>query len=76
MISIPGITQQQKKLLDIMWDLDNQEDLLTWFETLDDDEFQQAITLHEMVLIAMMDHDNQNNLNLAQKMLADIGVVC
>ena len=76
MISIPGITQQQKKLLDIMWDLDNQEDLLTWFETLDDDEFQQAITLHEMVLISMMDHDNQNNLYLAQKMLADIGVVC
>jgi len=76
MISIPGITQQQKKLLDIMWDLDNQEDLLTWFDTLDDDEFQQAVTLHEMILIAMMEHDDRDNLNLAQKMLADIGVVC
>jgi hypothetical protein len=76
MISIPGITQQQKKLLDIMWDLDNQEDLLTWFNTLDDDEFQQAVTLHEMILIAMMEHDDRDNLNLAQKMLADIGVVC
>ena len=76
MISIPGITQKQKELLNVMWDIDTQEGMLSWFDTLDDDEFQQAVTLHEMILIAMMEHDDRDNLNLAQKMLADIGVVC
>lgn len=76
MITIAGITKRQKKLLNIMWDLDTTEDMLEWFETLDDEEFQEAVTLHEMILITMTENDDHNNLNLAKQMLRNIGVEC
>lgn len=48
-IKIEGLTQRQIELLDIMWSLDSNEDLINWTDTLDPDDCREVITLAELV---------------------------
>ena len=70
---IDGLTQEQCDMLDIMWNLDTCEELYNFFQTLDQDEYRMAVTLHEM-LIQEAEEEQLENSNMAKTMLQSIGV--
>lgn len=70
---IEGLTQAQCDMLDAMWALDTAEELYTYFQSLSAEEYQMALTLQEM-LIQECEEEQVENINLAKKMLKEIGV--
>ena len=44
-IKINNLTQAQCEMLDIIWSCETHDEFLSWYETLDDQDQAQAITL-------------------------------
>lgn len=59
MITIHGVTKRQKRMLNIMWNLDSEEDYFEWYNSLDEDLQQEAELLQRMIIMAEI--DNQVN---------------
>ena len=70
---IEGLTQEQCDMLDTMWALDTAEEIYEYFKTLSHEQYLMAITLQEM-LIQECEEEQVDNINLAKKMLKEIGV--
>jgi hypothetical protein len=70
---IEGLTQEQCDMLDTMWTLDTAEEIYEYFKTLSHEQYLMAITLQEM-LIQECEEEQVENINLAKKMLKEIGV--
>jgi hypothetical protein len=68
MITISGITKRQKRMLNIMWDLDSQEDYFEWYYSLDKELQNEADLLQRMIVIESLDEDVQD-LTQANKLL-------
>ena len=57
MITISGITKRQKRMLNIMWGLDSQDDYFEWYYSLDKELQAEADLLQRMILIESLDED-------------------
>lgn len=68
MITISGITKRQKRMLNIMWNLDSQEDYFEWYYSLDKELQAEADLLQRMIVIESLDEDIQD-LTQANKLL-------
>lgn len=55
MVKIFGVNAHQKEMLDIMWSLDDYDDLEEWKETLSPNERRQADLLEQMIMLAVVD---------------------
>lgn len=55
MATILGVNDRQKEMLDIMWSMDDYEDVEEWKETLSSYERQQADLLEELIMLAVVD---------------------
>jgi len=71
MITITGLTKRQKRMLNIMWDLDTEEDYFEWYESLDEELQQEADLLQRMVIIESQEED-LGDLTDAKDALANI----
>jgi hypothetical protein len=57
MITITGLTKRQKRMLNIMWDLDTQDDYFEWYYSLDKELQDEADLLQRMIVIESLDQD-------------------
>jgi hypothetical protein len=71
MITITGLTRRQKRMLNIMWDLDTEEDYFEWYNSLDEELQQEADLLQRMVIIESQEED-LGDLTDAKDALANI----
>ena len=55
MATILGVNDRQKEMLDIMWSMDDYEDVEEWKDTLNSYERQQADLLEELIMLAVVD---------------------
>lgn len=55
MITIRGVNEFQRSMLDHMWTLDDYDDVLEWKDDLSDHDRQQADLLEQMILLSVMD---------------------
>ena len=55
MVTIQGVNNRQKEMLDIMWCLDDYEDVEEWKSSLSSQEQQQADLLEELIMLAVVD---------------------
>lgn len=55
MVKIFDVNAHQKEMLDIMWSLDDYDDLEEWKETLSPNERRQADLLEQMIMLAVVD---------------------
>lgn len=58
-ITIHGVTKRQKRMLNIMWNLDSEEDYFEWYNSLDEELQKEAELLQRMIIMAEL--DNQVN---------------
>ena len=71
MITITGLTRRQKRMLNIMWDLDTEEDYFEWYNSLDEELQQEADLLQRMVILESQEED-LGDLTDAKDALANI----
>ena len=71
MITITGLTKRQKRMLNIMWDLDTEEDYFEWYNSLDAELQAEADLLQRMVIIESQEED-LGDLTDAKDALANI----
>jgi len=71
MITITGLTKRQKRMLNIMWDLDTEEDYFEWYNSLDEELQQEADLLQRMVILESQEED-LGDLTDAKDALANI----
>lgn len=71
MITITGLTKRQKRMLNIMWDLDTEEDYFEWYNSLDAELQTEADLLQRMVIIESQEED-LGDLTDAKDALASI----
>jgi hypothetical protein len=57
MITISGITKRQKRMLNIMWDLDTEEDYFEWYNSLDKELQDEADLLQRLVILESYEED-------------------
>ena len=68
MITINGVTKRQKRMLNIMWNLDTEEDYFAWYNSLDKHLQKEAELLQRLIIMAEL--DNQvNDTTEAQEIL-------
>jgi hypothetical protein len=71
MITISGVTKRQKRMLNIMWDLDTEEDYFEWYYSLDTELQAEADILQRMMILESFEED-LGNLTEAKDALANI----
>jgi hypothetical protein len=54
-ITLDNITKRQKELLEIMWGIDSQEDLIEWTKTLDREDSNDVIILVELIKLELIE---------------------
>jgi hypothetical protein len=57
MITIAGLTRRQKRMLNIMWNLDTEEDYFEWYNSLDTELQAEADLLQRMVILESFEED-------------------
>jgi len=55
-VTIHGVTKRQKRMLNIMWNLDTEEDYFEWYNSLDEELQKEAELLQRMIIIAELDN--------------------
>lgn len=68
MIKIDNLTRSQCEMLDTIWNCVTQDDFLSWYENLDDQDQTQADTLMRLLAIETIDL-NIKNFNSAKQLL-------
>jgi len=71
MITISGITKRQKRMLNIMWKLDTEDDYFEWYYSLDEELQAEADLLQRMMILESCDED-LGNLTEAKDAIANI----
>ena len=56
-IKIYGVTKRQKRILNIMWNLDTEEDYFEWYESLDEELQKETELLQRLIIMASLDED-------------------
>jgi hypothetical protein len=57
MITINGVTKRQKRMLNIMWNLDTEDDYFEWYNSLDTELQAEADLLQRMVILESFEED-------------------
>jgi uncharacterized protein YukE len=55
-VTIHGVTKRQKRMLNIMWNLDSEEDYFDWYNSLDEELQKEAELLQRMIIMAELDN--------------------
>lgn len=70
-ITIQGVTKRQKRMLNIMWNLDSEEDYFEWYNGLSEELQQEAELLQRLVVMAEIDNEVRDTSE-AKQLLQEI----
>ena len=59
-VTIHGVTKRQKRMLNIMWNLDSEEDYFEWYNSLDEELQKEAELLQRLVIMAEIDNEQMD----------------
>lgn len=57
MITINGLSKRQKRMLNIMWKLDTEEEYFEWYDSLDAELQTEADLLQRLVILESYEED-------------------
>lgn len=76
MINIHNLTKEQCEMLDKIWHIDTEEELMAFRSTLPRFRRQQLDTLIQLLVMEDIEENMNNETWVAKAMLAGIGVKC
>jgi uncharacterized protein YukE len=56
-VTINGVSKRQKRMLNIMWNLDSEEDYFEWYNSLDENLQKEAELLQRLIIMAELDNE-------------------
>jgi uncharacterized protein YukE len=56
-VTITGVSKRQKRMLNIMWNLDSEEDYFEWYNSLDEELQKEAELLQRLIIMAELDNE-------------------
>jgi hypothetical protein len=59
-VTIHGVTKRQKRMLNIMWKLDSEEDYFEWYNSLDEELQKEAELLQRLIIMAELDNEKMD----------------
>ena len=59
-VTINGVSKRQKRMLNIMWNLDSEEDYFEWYNSLDENLQKEAELLQRLIIMAELDNEVLN----------------
>jgi hypothetical protein len=68
-ITIHGVSKRQKRMLNIMWNLESEEDYFEWYSSLDEELQKEAELLQRMIVMASLDN-KEMDLTEAKELLS------
>ena len=68
-ININGLTPEEVQMLDMMWNIESQEDMQDWVDSLTREERFTVYRLRNLLIAEIIDADNVQDLSLAQQVL-------
>jgi hypothetical protein len=68
-ITIHGVSKRQKRMLNIMWNLESEEDYFEWYNSLDEELQKEAELLQRMIVMASLDN-KEMDLTEAKELLS------
>lgn len=72
MIKLEGLTPLQMELCDTIWNMQSQEQVYAWFETLPRSLQHQAYVLMQMIMLEVMDQEPLEDLSAAQDVIRSV----
>ena len=75
-MKLEGLTQAQCDMLDKMWNKDTSEELYHFFLTLNEEEYNMALTLYRLIQQETDEESVEEGTADAVQMLKSIGVNC
>ena len=73
-MTIDGLTTEQCKMLDIMWEKETCDELFEWFQSLSEEKFHMAMTLHQLLTYEIHEELVEKGTQDAVQMLTKIGI--
>ena len=70
-ITIQGVTKRQKRMLNIMWNLESEDDYFEWYHSLDEELQREAELLQRLVIMAELDNEVRDTTE-AKKLIQGI----
>jgi uncharacterized protein YukE len=70
-ITIQGVTKRQKRMLNIMWNLESEDDYFEWYHSLDEELQREAELLQRLVIMAELDNEVRDTTE-AKKLIEGI----
>ena len=56
-VTIHGVSKRQKRMLNIMWNLDSEEDYFEWYNSLDEHLQKETELLQRLIIMAELDNE-------------------
>ena len=72
MIEIHGLSQRQREIADMIWNLDTTEEVVEWFDSLDNDTLFEAYVVHQMICLAFIDEEPLGRMKEARAVIKRI----
>ena len=70
-VTITGVSKRQKRMLNIMWNLDSEEDYFEWYNSLDEELQKEAELLQRLIIMAELDNEVRDTTE-AKKLIEGI----
>ena len=68
-ININGLTPEEVQMLDMMWNIESQEDMQDWVDSLTRKEKITVYRLRNLLIAELIDYENVQDLSLAKQVL-------
>lgn len=68
-ININGLTPEEVQMLDMMWNIESQEDMQDWVDSLTREEKITVYRLRNLLMAELIDYENVQDLSLAKQVL-------
>lgn len=66
MIEINGLSKKQVKLLNIMWSINDMDDVQEWIETLSPEDQSECFTLMNLIRIEVIDEFTEHGFDYTE----------
>lgn len=70
MISIQNLTPLQRDICERLWNMESQEEVMAWFDTLPRSIQHVAYAMLQMIVAELLDQEPMEDLGLARQVLA------
>jgi len=69
MIEIHGLSKRQREIADIIWSLDTTEEVVEWFDTLDNKTLFEAYVVHQLICLEFLDNEPLGRMKEANQII-------